>query len=271
MEITSKLVQDAEAVFHLAARISIPQSYLEPESYVDINIGGTLNMLRAAREVGVASFVQTSTSEVYGTARSVPITEEHPLTPQSPYAASKVASDAIAYSFYRSFGLNVAIVRPFNVYGPRQSVRAVVPSVILQILARKDCIELGNLEPTRDMNYVGDTVRAFKEVGFAPECVGKTLNIATQTEISIGDLTATIQALMNSDVPIKTTKQRSRTQSSEVYRLVGSSASYESTIGLHRTRTLEAGLTETIAWFRAEYPTPQSALQALSDPDMPSL
>lgn len=269
-EIASQLVAGVEVVFHLAARISIPQSYIEPQTYVDVNVGGTLNMLRAAIDADVVSFVQTSTSEVYGTAQSVPITESHPITPQSPYAASKVASDALAYSYHRSYGLDVSIVRPFNVFGPRQSVRAVTPSIILQVLAGKGSIELGNLEPTRDLNFVLDTVRAVKNVGFTPGCAGKTLNIASGREVSIGELATKILEMMDSDAIIEVTGQRLRPDSSEVYRLVGSPAAYEEAVGSHKAQSLKAGLAETIQWFRSEYPNPELALQALTDPDLPS-
>lgn len=267
-DIASRLVSGIDVVFHLAARISIPQSYVEPQTYLDVNATGTLNMLRSALRADVASFVQTSTSEVYGTAQTVPIRETHPLVPQSPYAASKVASDALAYSYHRSFDLGVSIVRPFNVFGPRQSVRAIIPTVILQILAGREQIELGNLTPTRDLNFVLDTVRAIESVGLSKDGTGQVLNIASGSEISIGSLADLIQEILGTSLPIVTTEQRSRARSSEVYRLVGSTERYTSIIGPHSNVSLSEALATTVDWFRYKYPSASSAEQALTDPDL---
>ena len=206
-------------VLHLAALIAIPYSYHSPDTYVDTNIKGTLNILQAARELGVEKVIHTSTSEVYGTAQFVPITEEHPLQGQSPYSATKIGADQLALSFYRSFNLPVAVIRPFNTYGPRQSARAVIPTIISQIASGKKEIKLGALSPTRDFNYVKDTVQGFIAVAGSDQSIGEVINIGSNYEISIGDLVQTISRLMNTDIEIKTDSQRLRPEKSEVERL----------------------------------------------------
>lgn len=246
-------MQDCSVVFHLAALIGIPYSYHSPDSYVDTNIRGTLNLLQAARELGVEKFIQTSTSEVYGTARFVPITEEHPLQGQSPYSATKIGADQIAFSFYNSFGTPVSIVRPFNTYGPRQSARAVIPTVITQIANGQKTIKLGSLSPTRDFSYVSDTVDGFIAAAEAESSTGEVINLGSNFEISIGDTVALIANLMNSDIKIESEEARTRPANSEVERLwadnskaktlLGWSPQYPGIEGLRR------GLAKTIEWF----------------------
>jgi dTDP-glucose 4,6-dehydratase len=243
-----------DAVLHLAALIAIPYSYHSPDTYVDTNIKGTLNILQAARDLGVSKIIHTSTSEVYGTARFVPITEEHPLQGQSPYSASKIGADQIALSFYCSFGTPVTIVRPFNTYGPRQSARAVIPTIISQIAAGQKVIRLGSLHPTRDFNYVSDTVSGFM-AALKSECgVGEAINIGSNYEVSIGETVALIAELMQAEIEIETDDVRIRPDKSEVerlwadnakaQRLLGWSPEYAGKAGLRR------GLEETITWFR---------------------
>jgi dTDP-glucose 4,6-dehydratase len=197
-------------VLHLAALISIPYSYRAPESYIDTNIRGTMNVLQAARELGVAKIVHTSTSEVYGTARFVPITEEHPLQGQSPYSASKIGADQMAIAYFSSFGVPVAVMRPFNTYGPRQSARAVIPTVITQIAAGKRTLRLGALHPTRDFNYVGDTVRAFVATAESDQSAGEVINIGSNFEVSIGDTVRLIAQVMQAEVSVQTDDDRLR-------------------------------------------------------------
>jgi dTDP-glucose 4,6-dehydratase len=204
---------------HLAALIGIPYSYSAPDNYVDTNVKGTLNVLQAARELGVQRVVHTSTSEVYGTAQSVPIAEGHRLHPQSPYAATKAAADLLALSFHSSFATPVVVVRPFNTYGPRQSARAVIPSIITQIAANARRVNLGSLHPTRDFCFVSDTVRAFAAAVDAPDVAGETINVATGEEISIADTAALIAELMNARIEIASDAQRVRPEASEVDRL----------------------------------------------------
>jgi dTDP-glucose 4,6-dehydratase len=247
-------MQGCDAVLHLAALIGIPYSYHSPDTYIDTNIKGTLNVLQAARELGVCRVVHTSTSEVYGTAKCVPITEDHPLQGQSPYAASKIGADQLAFSFYASFGTPVTIVRPFNTYGPRQSARAVIPAVITQIAAGQTRIKLGSLHPTRDFNYVDDTVAGFIAALAADAGVGEVINIGSNFEISIGETVRMISELMAVDIEVETDDQRIRPDRSEVERLwadnakalrmLGWSPHYAGRDGLRR------GLQETIAWFR---------------------
>src|SRR5713226_5463848 len=198
-----KISRDVDMIFHLAALIAIPYSYVAPGSYVQTNIGGTLNVMQAAKENDVERVLHTSTSEVYGTARYVPIDEMHPLQPQSPYSATKIGADAVAASFYYSFKLPVTIVRPFNTYGPRQSARAVIPTVITQILSEKKSLKLGSLHPTRDFNYVEDTCRGFLELAECDAAVGETVNIGSNSEISIGDTVKLIQEILYADVEIQ--------------------------------------------------------------------
>lgn len=237
-------------VFHLAALIGIPYSYHSPDSYVDTNIRGTLNVLQAARNAGVQKILITSTSEVYGTARYVPIDENHPRQGQSPYSATKIGADALAESFYRSFKLPVVIVRPFNTLGPRQSARAVIPTIITQLLSGVDEISLGSLSPTRDFVYVKDTAQGFLAIAKSDATIGEEINIATQTEISIGSLAQKIIALINPKARIKTDDIRVRPEKSEVERLLGSNDKLSRLTGWKPQTDLETGLNETIAWFR---------------------
>lgn len=237
-------------VFHLAALIAIPFSYHSPDSYVDTNIKGTLNVLQAARELGTEKVMVTSTSEVYGTAQYVPIDEKHPFQGQSPYAATKIGADRLAESFYRSFGLPVAIVRPFNTYGPRQSARAVIPTIITQLLAGKTEIRLGSLTPTRDFNYVKDTAAGFLAIAQSDRTVGEEINIATGAEISIGDLAGTIIRQINPKAKIICDGQRLRPEKSEVNRLLGSNAKLKELTDWEQRYTFEAGIAETVAWMR---------------------
>ncbi|AMV71851.1 NAD-dependent nucleoside diphosphate-sugar epimerase/dehydratase [Desulfuromonas sp. DDH964] len=246
-------MQGCDIVLHLAALIAIPYSYHSPDTYVDTNIKGTLNVVQAARELEVAKVVHTSTSEVYGTARFVPITEEHPLQGQSPYSASKIGADQIAMSFYSSFGTPVATIRPFNTYGPRQSARAVIPTIITQIATGIRKIKLGALYPTRDFNYVADTVAGFIAVAESERTVGEVLNIGSNYEISIGETVAMIADIMDVKVEIETDDVRLRPDKSEVERLW---AANQKALDLTEWQPkyagkegLQRGLAETIAWF----------------------
>jgi len=245
-----QLVADVELVFHLAALIAIPFSYVAPDSYVATNITGTLNLLQAARATGVAQFLHTSTSEVYGTARYVPIDEGHPLQAQSPYSATKIGADAVAFSFFAAFGLPVTIVRPFNTYGPRQSARAVIPTVITQILAGRREVHLGSLHPTRDFNYVEDTCRGFLALAGCAAAIGQTVNVGAQTEISIGDLVALIQEALGSKVAIVTDDERVRPKMSEVERLVCDNRKIFALTEYRPRIALREGLERTISWLR---------------------
>ena len=243
-----------DVVMHLAALIAIPYSYHSPDTYIDTNVKGTLNVVQAARALGVERVVHTSTSEVYGTAQFVPITEAHPLQGQSPYAASKIGADHIALSFQLSFGTPVSVIRPFNTYGPRQSARAVIPAIITQIAAGSRRVKLGATSPTRDFNFVSDTVRGFVAIGECDAAVGRVVNVGSNFEISIMDTARMISELMNVDVEIIADGQRQRPVGSEVERLwadnsyartlTGWSPEYAGRSGLRR------GLGETIAWFR---------------------
>lgn len=243
-------MQQAEAVFHLAALIAIPFSYHSPDTYVDTNIKGTLNVLQAARELGTRRVLITSTSEVYGTAQYVPIDEKHPFQGQSPYAATKIGADRLAESFYRSFNLPVTIVRPFNTYGPRQSARAVIPTVITQLLAGKTEIKLGSLTPTRDFNYVKDTANGFISIFESDQTIGEEINIATQKEISIGTLAEELIRQINPDAHIICDEQRLRPEKSEVNRLLGCNAKIRELTKWQPMYTLEQGLAETIIFLR---------------------
>ena len=217
----SNAVKGCDIVYHLAALIGIPYSYIAPSSYVDTNIKGTLNVVQAARDLDITRVVHTSTSETYGTAQFVPITESHPQVGQSPYAASKIGADQIALSYFKSFQTPITILRPFNTYGPRQSCRAVIPTIITQIAKSKEHLELGNLEPTRDFNFVRDTCNAFWEVSQVNNTLGQIINVASSFEISIGDTAAYIKEIMNSEVEIINNDERERPEKSEVHRLYG--------------------------------------------------
>jgi len=248
-------MQGCDAVLHLAALIAIPYSYHSPDTYVDTNIKGTLNIVQAARELGLSKVIHTSTSEVYGTARFVPITEEHPLQGQSPYSASKIGADQIALSFHAAFGTPVTIIRPFNTYGPRQSARAVIPTIITQIANGKRELKLGALHPTRDFNFVADTVAGFLAALKSDRGVGEVINLGSNYEISIGDTARTIAEVMGADIQVLSDAQRLRPEKSEVDRLWASNAkaaellawkpAYGDLDGFRR------GLAETVEWFSA--------------------
>lgn len=245
-----KAMRECDAVFHLAALIAIPFSYHSPDTYVDTNIKGTLNVLQAARELQTKRVLVTSTSEVYGTAQYVPIDEKHPYQGQSPYSATKIGADRLAESFYRSFNLPVTIVRPFNTYGPRQSARAVIPTIITQLLAGKREIKLGSLTPTRDFNYVKDTVNGFYEIFKSEKTIGEEINIATQKEISIGELANELIKQINPEARIVCDEQRLRPEKSEVNRLLGSNEKIKRLTNWEPKYSLEEGLSETIGFFR---------------------
>lgn len=243
------LCQGIDSVFHLAALIAIPYSYQAPDSYVDTNIRGTLNICQAARDAGVKRVIHTSTSEVYGTAQYVPIDEKHPLQPQSPYSASKIAADAMAMSFFNAFDLPLTIARPFNTYGPRQSARAVIPTIISQIANGKKQIQLGDVSPTRDFNYVADTCRGFIALAESAQSIGETVNIGSNFEISVRDTLELIKTLMGSDVEFLLDEQRIRPEKSEVNRLWCDNSKIKSLTGFSPQVSLEEGLRRTIAWF----------------------
>lgn len=245
-------IRGCDSVFHLAALIAIPYSYHSPDAYVDTNIKGTLNILQASRDFDIVRVLITSTSEVYGTAQYVPIDENHPFQGQSPYSATKIGADRLAESFYRSFDLPVTIVRPFNTYGPRQSARAIIPTVITQLLSGKTELQLGALDPTRDFNYVKDTVAGFLAIGESDKTIGREINIATQVEVSIKDLTEMIISIINPNAIIKTDDQRLRPKKSEVNRLLGSSELIKLLTDWKPQYTLKRGLEETISWFRKD-------------------
>jgi len=238
-----------DVVFHLAALIAIPFSYHSPDSYIDTNVKGTLNIIQAARENKVKRVLVTSTSEVYGTAQFVPITELHQKQPQSPYSASKIGADAIADSFYRSFDLPITIVRPFNTFGPRQSARAVIPTIISQLLNGAQEIKLGDITPTRDLLFVKDTVNGFMKISQCDELIGHEVNIATQSEISVGDLAQQLINQINPSAKIITDTIRLRPEKSEVFRLFGSNEKLKSFTDWSQKYTLAEGLNETIEWF----------------------
>lgn len=243
-------MKGVDAVFHLAALIAIPFSYHSPDTYVDTNIKGTLNVLQAARELNTKRVLVTSTSEVYGTAQYVPIDEKHPFQGQSPYSATKIGADRLAESFYRSFNLPVTIVRPFNTYGPRQSARAVIPTIITQLLAGKEEIKLGSLTPTRDFNYVKDTANGFIEIYRSDKTVGEEINIATQKEISIGQLAEELIRQINPKAKIICDEQRLRPEKSEVNRLLGCNQKIKELTAWEPQYTFEQGLSETIEFLR---------------------
>jgi NAD dependent epimerase/dehydratase len=245
-------MKDVDVVFHLAALIAIPYSYHSPDSYVDTNIKGTLNILQAARDYDIERIIVTSTSEIYGTALYVPIDEKHPRQPQSPYSATKIGADCIAESFYRSFNLPVTIVRPFNTFGPRQSARAVIPTIITQLLNGENKIKLGLLSPTRDLLFVKDTVLGFIEIAKCDKLIGADINIATQTETSIGDLAKKIIQQINPLAEIISDELRYRPEKSEVERLLGSNKKIMEFTSWKPQYNLDEGLKITIDWFRAE-------------------
>lgn len=242
-------MKGCDIVMHLAALIAIPYSYHSPDTYVDTNIKGTLNILQAAKELGVKKVVHTSTSEVYGTAKFVPITEDHPLQGQSPYSATKIAADQLAFSFYSSFGLPVATIRPFNTYGPRQSARAVIPTIITQIKNGQRNIKLGSLHPTRDFNYIEDTVAGFIAVAETDRSVGEVINCGSGKEISIGNLVELIAEVMNVDIEIETDDIRLRPKNSEVERLLCDNSKLSELTGLKPEISLRDGIIKTISWF----------------------
>lgn len=243
------IAKGCDTIFHLAALIAIPYSYVAPESYVDTNIKGTLNMCQAAMDCGARRIIVTSTSEVYGTAQYVPIDERHPRQPQSPYSATKIGADAIALSFFNAFNLPVVIARPFNTYGPRQSARAIIPTIISQIAAGKRQIMVGDLTPTRDFNFVKDTCRGFLALATADGIEGRDINIATGTEVSMKQTLETIAQLMNVDVEYVTDPARIRPSASEVRRLCGDNTLITSLTDWRPNFSLEQGLKETIDWF----------------------
>ncbi len=245
-----KAVEDVDAIFHLAALIAIPYSYHSPDTYVDTNIKGTLNVLQAARDAKIERVLVTSTSEVYGTAQYVPIDEKHPFQGQSPYSATKIGADRLAESFYRSFELPVTIVRPFNTYGPRQSARAVIPTIAMQLLAGKEEIKLGSLSPTRDFNYVKDTVNGFIKIYESSKTIGEEINIATQQEISIGALAEELIRQINPNAQIVCDEQRLRPVKSEVNRLLGSNQKIKELTDWKPEYSFEQGLAETIEFFK---------------------
>lgn len=243
-------MKDIDVVFHLAALIAIPFSYHSPDSYVDTNVKGTLNVIQAAKDLEVERVLVTSTSEVYGTAQFVPITELHPRQPQSPYSASKIGADCMAESFYRSFGTPITIVRPFNTYGPRQSARAVIPTIITQLLNGYEKIKLGDITPTRDLLYAKDTAKGFCAIAECDELIGQDCNIATSSEISIGQLAQNIIDQINPNAKIVTDDARLRPEKSEVFRLFGSNEKIKQYTSWKPAYTLEEGIAETIEWFK---------------------
>jgi NAD dependent epimerase/dehydratase len=246
-------MKGCDIVLHLAALIAIPYSYHSPDTYVDTNVKGTLNVVQAARDLGITRVIHTSTSEVYGTAQFVPITEDHPLQGQSPYSATKIGADQIALSFYTSFSTPVSIVRPFNTYGPRQSARAVIPTVITQIANGSQCIKLGSLHPTRDFNYISDTVRGFIMAAESDKAVGEVINLGSNYEVSIGETVQIITELMGKKIVIETDDARIRPDKSEVERLWADNAKAKRLLGWEPRyggkEGFRRGLAETIAWF----------------------
>lgn len=245
-----RAAEGCDVIFHLAALIAIPFSYHSPDSYVDTNIKGTLNVLQAARDLKTKKVLVTSTSEVYGTARYVPIDENHPFQGQSPYSATKIGADRLAESFYRSFGLPVTIVRPFNTFGPRQSARAVIPTMITQLLCGAGRVKLGSLAPTRDFVYVKDTAKGFAAIAKCDKAAGQEINIATGKEVSVGALAKKLIALINPAAELAADRQRVRPAKSEVERLLGDSRKLRRLTGWKPGYTFDGGLAETVEWFR---------------------
>ncbi len=249
-EATRAAMRGVDVVFHLAALIGIPYSYEAPLSYVRTNVEGTLNILQLARELGVGRVIQTSTSEVYGNAREFPITETHPLRGQSPYSASKIGADQLAYSYYCSFGLPVVILRPFNTYGPRQSARAVIPTIISQAIAGKE-IRLGSLHPTRDLTFVADTCEGFIKAAESATAPGEVIQLGTGREVSVGDLAKSILAILGKQLPIVTKDERIRPDASEIDRLLSSPEKAKRLLGWEPQHTLEEGLAASVEFMRA--------------------
>jgi NAD dependent epimerase/dehydratase len=244
------IMRDVDVAFHLAALIAIPYSYHAPDSYLDTNVKGTLNICQAAKELGGIRVLNTSTSEVYGTAQFVPIDEKHPKQPQSPYSASKIAADAMAMSFYNAFSLPITTVRPFNTYGPRQSARAIIPTIITQIANGIKEIKLGDLTPTRDFNFVKDTASAFLAIADCDETIGREINVSSNKEISIANTLELIKEIMDSDVSFITEDERLRPANSEVFRLCGDNTLIKKLTKYEPKYNLETGLNETIDWFK---------------------
>jgi dTDP-glucose 4,6-dehydratase len=245
-----KSMEGIDEVFHLAALIAIPFSYHSPDSYIDTNIKGTLNVLQAARDLKTERILVTSTSEVYGTAKYVPIDEKHPFQGQSPYSATKIGADRMAEAFYKSFDMPITIARPFNTYGPRQSARAVIPTIITQLLSGKEQIKLGSISPTRDFNYVKDTVEGFLDIAKTDSTIGKEINIATCKEISIGELAETLINIINPKAKILCSEERLRPEKSEVNRLLGSNEKLRQLTNWEPKYTLKQGLQETVDWIK---------------------
>tara|TARA_B100001059_G_C17799101_1_gene565021 strand:+ start:548 stop:1528 length:981 start_codon:yes stop_codon:yes gene_type:complete len=248
----NEMTRNIDIVFHLAALIAIPYSYIAPQSYIDTNITGTLNICQAAKNNHVKRVIHTSTSEVYGSAKYVPIDENHMLQPQSPYSASKIGADSIAMSFFSAFDLPVTILRPFNTFGPRQSARAVIPNIISQIASNEEYISIGDLSPTRDFSYVEDTCNGFYEVSKSEKTIGRTLNLGSNFEISIEDTVNKIKELMKSDKPVKIDKKRIRPKDSEVNRLFCDNSLIKNLIGFKLEHSFKDGLVKTIDWFAQE-------------------
>lgn len=246
----AQAIQGCDVVFHLAALIAIPFSYHSPDSYVDTNIKGTLNVLQASRKSGTERVLVTSTSEVYGTAQYAPIDEKHPFQGQSPYSATKIGADRLAESFFRSFDTPVVIVRPFNTYGPRQSARAVIPTVITQLLSGQTELRLGSMTPTRDFNYVKDTAQGFIALAEADAAIGQEINIATGEEHTIGEVANMLISELNPDAKFVTDEQRLRPDASEVFRLLGDNTKITTLTGWRPSHDLRAGLGDTIVWFK---------------------
>jgi NAD dependent epimerase/dehydratase len=242
-------MKGCEIVFHLAALIGIPYSYHSPDTYVDTNVKGTLNILQAARQQGVSRIIHTSTSEVYGTAQFIPITEEHPVNPQSPYAATKASADFLALTFFRSFKTPVVVVRPFNTYGPRQSARAIIPTIITQLLGGNGKVTLGSATPTRDLNFVKDMVLGFVQAAGSDAALGEVINLGSNFEISVGDLATKIAMLMGKDIRIESADERIRPEKSEVERLRAENQKARNILGWQPSFDLESGLKETIDWY----------------------
>jgi NAD dependent epimerase/dehydratase len=244
-----EIVKGMDIVFHLAALIAIPYSYVAPGSYVDTNIKGTLNICQAAKEMGGIRVIHTSTSEVYGTAKYVPIDEKHPKQPQSPYSASKIGADMMALSFYNTYSLPVTVARPFNTYGPRQSARAIIPAIITQIASEIKVIKLGDLKPTRDFNFVSDICKGFLAIARCEETIGKEINISSNSEISMADTLDIIKEILQSDVLFLTDEQRIRPENSEVFRLRGDNSLIKELTGWQPGVSIREGLKKTIDWF----------------------
>ncbi len=243
------ITKNVDLVFHLAALIAIPYSYVAPQSYVETNVMGTLNICQASLDNGVSRVIHTSTSEVYGTAQYVPIDEKHPLQAQSPYSASKIGADAMAMSYFNAFELPLSIARPFNTYGPRQSARAIIPTIISQIANGEKLIKLGDLTPTRDFNFVSDTCRGFIDIATSSDSIGETINIGSNFEISMADTLELIKTIMNSDVEFVSEQQRIRPDKSEVFRLWCDNRKIEELTGFKPQVSLKEGLEKTIQWF----------------------